>query len=210
MAATAASSSRQKPLFEIRMASGEVIRGELYPKAAPETVGNFLSLAQSGFYDGLAFHRCVRGFIAQAGQPLKGALPYCIYGEFEFNGCAYNRLSPETGSLCMSRGAHYDSASSEFFIVTTEDVQELRYLDGAYAVFGKVLQGLDVIRSLADVPVRPDTHEPVNPQVIRSLRVETFGESYPFTPLEIPDSSLNRRRRWPRGRVRHYPPQEAE
>ena len=210
MAATAVSPARRKPFFEIRMAGGDVIRGELYPKAAPETVGNFISLAQSGFYDGLAFHRCVRGFIAQAGRSPRDALSYRIYGEFEFNGCAYNRLSPETGSLCMSRGAHYDSASSEFFIVTTEDVQELRYLDGAYAVFGKVLEGLEVIRSLADAPVRPDTHEPLIPQIIRFIRVETYGQNYPFTPLELPASSLNRRRRWPRGRVRHYPPQEAE
>lgn len=210
MVSTPASPPRQKPLFEIQMANGDVIRGELYPKAAPESVGNFISLSQSGFYDGLTFHRCVRGFIAQAGRPREGALPYCIYGEFEFNGCAYNRLSPETGSLCMSRGAHYDSASSEFFIVSTEDTRELSYLDGAYAVFGKVLEGLPAVRLLADAPVEAETNEPLAPPVIRSIRVETFGQSYPFTPLDIPDSSLNQLRRWPRGRVRRYPPQKAE
>lgn len=210
MVPTPASPSRQKPRFEIQMANGDVIRGELYPKAAPETVGNFVSLSQSGFYDGLTFHRCVRGFIAQAGKPQGEALSYSIYGEFEFNGCTYNRLSPETGSLCMSRGAHYDSASSEFFIVATEDARELSYLDGAYAVFGKVLQGMPVIRSLASMPVEAETNEPVIPQIIRSIQVETFGESYPFTPLDVPGSSLNRLRRWPRGRTRHYPPQKAE
>ncbi len=174
------------PVFEIVMESDAVIRGELFPHLAPETVGNFAALANSGFYDGLPFHRCIRDYLIQAGFSPMSPLSYCIQGEFEFNDNK-RRPTPEYGSLCMSHGTAYNSGNSEFFIVLTDNEQELRLLDGAYAQFGKVHEGLRRAAALSTVAVKPHTYVPQRPQIIRRIRVETFGVSYPFQKLPYID-----------------------
>ena len=175
---------KRNPEFSITLESGGVIRGELYPRYAPQTVGNFIALANDHFYDGKAFHRCVRDFIVQAGKA-EPELDYCIYGEFEFNGYKHNTLRHEYGCLSMSRGARYDTARSEFFVVLCTHERELDCLDGAYAVFGRVTDGItlleDIMRRETDV-----YDAPIVRQGIRSIRVNTFGQSYPFKKLSAP------------------------
>ena len=164
------------PVVTITMADGAVMKAELYPDIAPNTVNNFLSLAKKGFYDGLTFHRIISGFMIQGGCPEgtgMGGPGYCIKGEFSQNGFP-NSLSHEPGVLSMARAMHPDSAGSQFFIMH----KTANYLDGAYAAFGKLTEGMDVVNKLAEV--RTDfSDRPIEPVVIRSMTVETFGEDYP-------------------------------
>lgn len=168
------------PTFTITMKDGGVMRGELYPDIAPQSVGNFISLANSSFYDGLIFHRCIPGFMIQGGCPNgngMGGPGYRIKGEFAQNGVP-NPLKHTYGVLSMARSMMKDSAGSQFFIMTSNSP----HLDGAYAAFGKVLEGMDV----ADAIVAKKTDRmdrPLEPQVIASIRVETAGVEYPFTKL---------------------------
>ncbi|MEG0511326.1 MAG: peptidylprolyl isomerase [Clostridia bacterium] len=179
----------QYPVFEIVMNTDAVMRGELYPDSAPQTVGNFIALANSGFYDGLPIHRCIRSFLIQAGKPLTEELPYCIQGEFEFNRFKLNVLPHERGCICMVRAGHYDSANSQFFIVTTQNEQELSCLNGAYAVFGRVLEGIKVADRISCVET-DELDTPLNLPLIRRIRVKTFGLDYPFEKLPPPTSTV--------------------
>lgn len=172
------------PVFEIVMDTNAVMHGELYPQAAPNTVGNFIHLANSGFYNGSCFHRCIKRFIVQAGMAIP-PLPYCIQGEFEFNGFKQRGFHHEAGSLSMSRSNHYNSAASEFFIVITNDYRELGCLDGAYAVFGKLTDGFKTAEAISQVET-DEYDQPVQEQIIRRVRVETFGFDYPFETIEPP------------------------
>lgn len=168
------------PTFTITMQSGGVMTGELYPDIAPESVGNFISLANSGFYDGLIFHRCIPGFMIQGGCPKgtgTGGPGYSIKGEFAQNGVP-NPLKHTYGVLSMARSMMKDSAGSQFFIMTSDSP----HLDGAYAAFGKVTAGMEVADGI--VSQRTDRSDrPLQPQVIASIRVETNGVEYPFTKL---------------------------
>jgi len=168
------------PIFTITMKDGGVMQGELYPEIAPQSVGNFISLANSGFYDGLIFHRCIPGFMIQGGCPNgngMGGPGYHIKGEFGQNGVA-NPLKHTYGVLSMARSMMKDSAGSQFFIMTSDSP----HLDGAYAAFGKVLTGMEVADGI--VSKKTDRMDrPLEPQVIASIRVETNGVEYPFTKL---------------------------
>ncbi len=168
------------PTFTITMQNGGVLTGELYPDIAPQSVGNFIALANSGFYDGLIFHRCIPGFMIQGGCPKgqgTGDPGYAIKGEFAQNGVP-NPIKHTVGVLSMARSMMKDSAGSQFFVMTSDSP----HLDGAYAAFGKVLMGMDVAEAIVSVPTdRSD--RPTVPQVIGSIRVETFGQVYPFDQL---------------------------
>ena len=168
------------PVFEIVMKNGGVMKGELYPEIAPQSVGNFIALANSGFYDGLIFHRCIPGFMIQGGCPKgtgTGGPGYSIKGEFAQNGIA-NPLRHTKGILSMARSMMKDSAGSQFFIMTSDSP----HLDGSYAAFGKVLEGLEVSDAIVSVPTDL-SDRPSVPQVIQSIRVETDGQVYPFDQL---------------------------
>ncbi|MEE0955492.1 MAG: peptidylprolyl isomerase [Eubacterium sp.] len=164
------------PVVTITMENGDVMKAELYPDIAPNTVNNFISLVKKGFYDGLTFHRIIAGFMIQGGDPLGtgiGGPGYSIRGEFSHNGFA-NSLHHEKGVLSMARAMDPDSAGSQFFIMHGD----AGYLDGEYAAFGKVTEGLDVIDKIAGVRTYRDD-SPVDKQVIRSMTVDTFGTDYP-------------------------------
>ena len=168
------------PTFTIIMKDGGVLKGELYPEIAPQSVGNFIALANSGFYDGLIFHRCIPGFMIQGGCPKgtgTGGPGYCIKGEFAQNGVA-NPLKHTVGVLSMARSMMKDSAGSQFFIMTSDSP----HLDGAYAAFGKVLEGMDVANAIVATPTDRNDR-PTVPQVIASIRVETDGQVYPFEQM---------------------------
>ena len=170
------------PIFLITMTDGSMIRGELYPMLAPQAVGNFIALANSGFYDGLIFHRVIPGFVIQGGCPLgngTGNPGWRIKGEFAANQIA-NDLSHTKGVLSMARGAQLlDSAGSQFFIMAADYPS----LDGQYAAFGKVLEGEDVVDRVVSVP-RNQRDKPDEDQVMKTVRVETFGKEYPFEKLQ--------------------------
>ena len=170
----------QNPTFVIEMENGEKMTGELYPEIAPQSVGNFIALANSNFYDGLIFHRVIPGFMIQGGCPKgigTGGPGYHIKGEFDMNGFK-NPLKHTYGVLSMARAMHPDSAGSQFFVMTSDSP----HLDGQYAAFGKVLTGMDVADDI--VNVRRDWHDrPYEPQTIKSIRVETNGVEYPFEKL---------------------------
>ncbi len=164
------------PIVTITMADGSVMKAELYPEIAPNTVNNFISLVKKGFYDGLIFHRVISGFMIQGGCPQgtgTGGPGYSIKGEFAQNGFK-NDLAHTPGVLSMARAMHPDSAGSQFFIMH----QTSPHLDGAYAAFGKVIEGLDVVNAIAAVPTdwndRPKTE-----QKIASMTVDTQGTEYP-------------------------------
>ena len=164
------------PIITITMTTGDVMKAELYPEIAPNTVNNFISLVKKGFYDGLTFHRIINGFMIQGGCPDgtgMGGPGYTIRGEFAQNGFP-NNLSHEPGVLSMARAMHPDSAGSQFFIMH----KTAAYLDGQYAAFGKVTEGLDVVDKLATVKT-DYSDRPLEPVVIRSITVETFGTDYP-------------------------------
>ena len=164
------------PIVTITMECGDVIKAELYPETAPNTVNNFISLVQQGFYDGLIFHRVISGFMIQGGCPDgtgMGGPGYSIKGEFLQNGFP-NELKHTEGVLSMARAMHPDSAGSQFFIMH----KDAPHLDGAYAAFGKIVEGMDVVDKIAGV--RTDYNDrPMKEQKIRRMTVDTFGETYP-------------------------------
>ncbi len=152
------------------------IKAELYPEIAPNTVNNFISLINKGFYDGLTFHRIIEGFMIQGGDPDgngTGGPGYGIKGEFISNG-VNNSLNHTEGVLSMARAMDPNSAGSQFFIMH----KDAPYLDGQYAAFGKVTEGMDVVDSIATTSTYPND-APVNPMVMDKVTVETFGETYP-------------------------------
>lgn len=164
------------PIITITMENGAVMKGELYPEVAPNTVNNFISLVKKGFYDGLTFHRVIPGFMIQGGCPNgtgMGGPGYQIEGEFLQNGFP-NNLAHTPGVLSMARAMHPDSAGSQFFIMH----ETSPHLDGSYAAFGKITEGLDVIDAIANVPT-DFRDKPVDPQVIKSMAVDTLGVDYP-------------------------------
>ena len=165
------------PVVTFTMEDGSVIKAELYPDKAPNTVNNFISLIKHHFYDGLIFHRVIEGFMIQGGDPAgngTGGPGYTIKGEFRMNGFAANDLKHARGVISMARSMMPDSAGSQFFIMH----ENSSHLDGQYAAFGKVTDGMDAIDEIAGV--RTDHHDkPVQPQIMKSIRVETFGVEYP-------------------------------
>ena len=165
----------KNPEITITMEDGGVIRAELYPEIAPNTVRNFISLAGKDYYDGLIFHRVIEGFMIQGGCPQgngMGGPGYSIKGEFEQNGFP-NSLRHTEGVLSMARSMMPDSAGSQFFIMH----RDAPHLDGAYAAFGKVTDGMDVVNRIAKT--RTDYNDrPLSEQRIRSITVDTFGEEY--------------------------------
>ena len=164
------------PVVTIEMENGDVIKAELYPEKAPNTVNNFISLVKKGYYDGLIFHRVIRGFMIQGGCPQgtgMGGPGYSIRGEFAQNGFA-NDLKHTEGVLSMARAMHPDSAGSQFFIMH----MAAPHLDEAYAAFGKVTEGMDAVNRIAEVrTVYSD--RPMKEQKIKRMTVETFGVDYP-------------------------------
>ena len=164
------------PIFTITLENGGVMKGELYPEKAPQSVYNFIALANKGFYDGLIFHRVIRGFMIQGGDPTgtgMGGPGYCIQGEFKLNGVD-NNLKHKRGVLSMARASSPNSAGSQFFLMH----EDSPFLDGQYAAFGKVTEGLEVIDAVAGVRV-DGNDRPLQEQKIASIRVDTQGETYP-------------------------------
>ena len=164
------------PVVTITMTNGDVMKAELYPEIAPNTVNNFISLVQKGFYDGLIFHRVISGFMIQGGDPQgtgMGGPGYSIKGEFVMNGVR-NDLKHTRGVLSMARSMMPNSAGSQFFIMHAN----APHLDGQYAAFGKVVEGLDVVDKIASVRTGWQD-KPVEEQKIQSMTVELFGETYP-------------------------------
>lgn len=166
----------KNPVVTFEMMDGDIIKAELYPEIAPNSVNNFISLIKKGFYDGLIFHRVINGFMIQGGCPDgngTGGPGYSIKGEFNQNGFT-NQFKHTAGVLSMARAMHPDSAGSQFFIMH----KDAPHLDGAYAAFGKVVEGMDVVDKIADV--RTDYNDrPMKEQKIKSVTVDTFGEEYP-------------------------------
>ena len=166
----------QNPIITFEMENGDIMKAELYPEIAPNTVRNFISLVSSGFYDGLIFHRVINGFMIQGGDPEgtgMGGPGYSIKGEFAQNGFA-NDLRHSAGVLSMARSMMPDSAGSQFFIMH----KNAPHLDGAYAAFGKVTEGQDVVDAIATVATDAGDR-PVEPQMIIEVTVDTFGVDYP-------------------------------
>lgn len=166
----------QNPVITIEMEDGGIIRAELYPDTAPNTVRNFLSLVQKGFYNGLIFHRVIEDFMIQGGCPEgsgMGGPGYSIKGEFTENRFQ-KELKHTEGVLSMARSMHPDSAGSQFFIIHKTSP----HLDGSYAAFGKVIEGMDVVNRIAETDT-DYSDRPIVPQVIRSMTAETFGTEYP-------------------------------
>ena len=164
------------PVVTITMENGDVMKAELYPEIAPNTVNNFISLVNKGFYDGLIFHRVIQGFMIQGGCPIgngMGGPGYTIKGEFSQNGFA-NDLKHTEGVLSMARAMHPDSAGSQFFIMHKTSP----HLDGAYAAFGKITEGMDVVNRIAEEDT-DYSDRPLDEQKIKSMTVDTFGVSYP-------------------------------
>lgn len=163
------------PVVTITMENGDVIKAELYPEVAPNTVRNFVSLVNKGFYNGKIFHRVINGFMIQGGCPEgtgMGGPGYTIKGEFAQNGVA-NSLKHDPGVLSMARAMHPDSAGSQFFIMHKTSP----HLDGQYAAFGKVTEGMDVVNKIAETDT-DYSDRPMAPQVMKTVTVETFGENY--------------------------------
>lgn len=164
------------PIVTFEMEDGDIIKAELYPETAPNSVNNFISLINKGFYNGLIFHRVIKGFMIQGGCPDgngMGGPGYSIKGEFSQNGVT-NQLKHSEGVLSMARSMNPDSAGSQFFIMHKDSP----HLDGAYAAFGKVIEGMDVVNKIADI--RTDySDRPMKEQKLKSVTVDTFGETYP-------------------------------
>ncbi len=171
------------PTFKITMENGFVISGELYPEIAPQSVYNFIDLANHNYYDGLIFHRVIPGFMIQGGCPEgtgMGGPGYCIKGEFFFNGVK-NDLKHKRGVLSMARSSSPNSAGSQFFIMH----KDAKHLDGQYAAFGKVTSGMEVVDAIT--AVQTDRNDrPVIEQKIASITVDCGGETYP-EPNKLPD-----------------------
>ena len=167
---------RKNPIVTIEMEDGGRIVAELYPEIAPNTVANFVNLVESGFYNGLIFHRVIPGFMIQGGDPQgtgMGGPGYSIKGEFARNGFRQNNLKHTRGVLSMARSMMPNSAGSQFFIMHAN----APHLDGDYAGFGKVTEGLDVVDAIAQTPTGFQDR-PVREQRIKAATVETFGETY--------------------------------
>lgn len=166
-----------KPLVTINFANGKNVKIELEPEKAPNTVNNFINLVKCGFYDGLVFHRVIKDFMIQGGDPAgvgTGGPGYCIKGEFSANGFKGNDIKHFRGIISMARASAPDSAGSQFFIMH----KDAAYLDGQYAAFGKVVEGMQVVDEIASV--KTDWNDkPVIPQVMNKVTVETFGVNYP-------------------------------
>ena len=174
----------KNPIVTITMKNGGVIKCELYPEIAPESVNNFISLINKHFYDGLIFHRVIRGFMIQGGCPDgtgMGGPGYCIKGEFAANGVP-NDLRHTRGVLSMARAQAMDSAGSQFFIMHEDG----EFLDGQYAAFGMVIDGMDVVDEIVSQPRNMITNKPKKPQVMKSVTVDTQGVEYP-EPDKLPD-----------------------
>ena len=164
-----------KPVVTFEMENGDIMKAELYPEIAPNTVKNFISLINKGFYDGLIFHRVIRGFMIQVGYPDGngiGGPGYSIKGEFAQNGFA-NDLAHDPGVLSMARSMHPDSAGIQFFIMH----EKSPHLDGAYAAFGKITEGMDVVNKIAETDT-DYSDRPLDTQRMKKVTVETFGETY--------------------------------
>ena len=164
------------PIVTFEMENGDIMKAELYPEIAPNTVNNFISLVQKGYYDGLIFHRVIAGFMIQGGCPNgngMGGPGYSIKGEFSQNGFK-NTLKHTEGVLSMARAMNPNSAGSQFFIMHKNSP----HLDGAYAAFGKLVEGLEVVDKIAQVGT-DWSDRPMVPQIIDTMTVETFGETYP-------------------------------
>ncbi len=173
----------QNPIVTITMKNGGVIKAELYPEIAPTSVNNFISLINKGFYNGVIFHRVVKGFMIQGGDPEgtgMGGPGYSIKGEFTQNGFQ-NDLKHTAGVLSMARTMFPDSAGSQFFIMHKDSP----HLDGAYAAFGKVTEGLEVVNAIAETAT-DYSDRPLEPQIMESVTVETFGVDYP-EPEKLPE-----------------------
>lgn len=167
---------KQNPIVTIKMENGKIIKAELYPHIAPNTVNNFISLVESGYYDGIGFHRIIPGFMIQGGCPKgngTGGPGYAIKGEFTQNGHT-NNLKHERGVLSMARTMMPNSAGSQFFIMHANSP----HLDGQYASFGRVIEGMEVVDEIASVKTDM-ADRPKDAQIMKSVKVETFGEEYP-------------------------------
>ncbi len=166
----------QNPVVTITMRNGDVMKAELYPEIAPNTVNNFISLINHNFYDGLIFHRVIRGFMLQGGDPEgtgMGGPGYGIKGEFASNGFE-NNLKHTEGVLSMARSMFPDSAGSQFFIMH----KNAPHLDGDYAAFGKIIEGMDVVNKIAETDT-DYSDRPIEDQVMEKVTVDTFGVDYP-------------------------------
>ncbi len=168
------------PIVTIEMENGDRIKLELFPDKAPESVGNFVSLAKSGFYDGLIFHRVISGFMIQGGDPTgtgMGGPGYRIKGEFKQNGFI-NPIKHTRGVISMARSMMPNSAGSQFFIMH----EDAPHLDGGYAAFGRVTEGMEAVDRIASCETGANDR-PVKEQKMKKVTVEDFGEQYPFTKL---------------------------
>lgn len=168
---------KNNPVVTIEMENGGVMKVELYPETAPNTVANFISLVEKGFYNGTIFHRVIPGFMIQGGDPEgtgMGGPGYRIKGEFTANRFQ-NDLKHTKGVISMARSGHPDSAGSQFFIM----VDDAPHLDGQYASFGKVIEGIEVADQIVSVATNY-SDRPLEEQRMRSVTVETFGETYPL------------------------------
>lgn len=166
----------ENPIITIEMENGDIMKAELYPEVAPNTVNNFISLVKKGYYDGLIFHRVIRGFMIQGGCPDgtgMGGPGYQIKGEFNQNGFA-NDLRHTAGVLSMARAMHPDSAGSQFFIMH----QDSPHLDGQYAAFGMITEGMDVVNRIAETPT-DFRDRPLKEQRMKKVTVDTKGVDYP-------------------------------
>ena len=164
------------PIVTFEMENGDIMKAELYPEIGPNTVNNFISLVQNGFYDGLIFHRVIRGFMIQGGCPDgtgMGGPGYTIKGEFSQNGFA-NDLRHTEGVLSMARAMHPDSAGSQFFIMHKNSP----HLDGAYAAFGKITEGMDIVNKIAETAT-DYSDRPLEEQKMKKVTVDTMGVEYP-------------------------------
>lgn len=169
-------SETSKPVVTFEMENGDIIKAELYPETAPNTVNNFISLVQKNFYDRLIFHRVIKGFMIQGGDPEgtgMGGPGYGIKGEFAENGFE-NNLKHSAGVLSMARSMMPDSAGSQFFIMH----KDAPHLDGAYAAFGKVTEGMEAVDKIAETAT-DYSDRPLEDQIMKSVTVETFGREYP-------------------------------
>ena len=166
----------QNPIVTFTMENGDMIKAELYPETAPISVNNFISLIQKNFYDGLIFHRVIKGFMIQGGDPEgtgMGGPGYSIKGEFAYNGVK-NDLKHTAGVLSMARSMMPDSAGSQFFIMH----KDAPHLDGQYAAFGKVIEGMENVNKIAETAT-DYSDRPLQDQKIKTVTVETFGVDYP-------------------------------
>lgn len=165
----------RNPIVTIEMENGAIMKIELYPEIAPNTVNNFISLVQKGFYNGLIFHRVIKGFMIQGGCPDgtgMGGPGYSIIGEFDYNGIT-NTLQHKAGIISMARSMMPNSAGSQFFIMH----QNSPHLDGAYAAFGQITEGMEVVNKIAETAT-DYSDRPLEPQILKKVTVETFGETY--------------------------------